>query len=120
MLAIVEYEQHCAIPQSVAEGVDQSLARLLAYPQDRGQDACHKRGVDERRQLHEPDPVGVSGLDIGCELERQTSLTDPTRTCRCQKARSAKQALGLGQVLLPSHQTAELHRQVVVSPFGGW
>ena len=76
MLAIVENEQGRAVLDESLQSFDDGPARLIRDPQCCGDRIGYEARIRNRREVHEPDAIGIRVDHGGSKLQRQTSLAD--------------------------------------------
>jgi hypothetical protein len=70
VLAVVEDQEQAPIAQGRQEGRQQRLARLLTNPDGRGDRRGDEVRIGQRRQLDQPDAVGIRAPDAFGNFER--------------------------------------------------
>jgi hypothetical protein len=74
-------------------------------------------GIGQRRQLHQPRPIGVGADEMAGDLDRQRGLAHPAHAGERHQPMFINQALDLGR-LLPATDEHRCARRQVVRPHG--
>lgn len=112
VLAVVQ-EQQC---RTVGEIIDDGL-RLTRLQAERARHPVgHERTVGERRQLDPPHPARKALRHARRDLPCQPGLAAATRARECHQPRFAEQLRAAFEVVRPSHERAQLGRQVARHP----
>ena len=112
VLAGVQHEQHLPAAQRLRDpgGGDVATAELEA---DRGRHRCGKQTrVGQRRQFHEPRPVGELRLQSMPCGERQPALADAAGAGQRDQPMRANEADDFAELLVAADQLAQRLRQV--------
>ena len=99
MLAIVEQQQEPAIAQRADDGLHRQAARARRHGQHGGGRGDHHRRVGQRRQIDQPDAVGVAGAQRLGKRNGKPGLADPARPGDRQQAMALAQRAQLGEFL---------------------
>ncbi len=78
-----------------------------------GRLADHQRGVADRREIEEPDPVRVLRHDLGRHLQREPGLAQPAHAQQRQQPHAGQALLDLAEFALAPDERRHLVGQVV-------
>ena len=113
VLAIVEDQQQTPILEVIRNHVDHGATAFLLKAQHRGDGLRDELWVGQRRELDEPDTVGVICQRLGREAQRQPCLPNPAGPEQRQQPRLRQQTSDLGELQLTADERCRLERQVV-------
>ena len=88
---------------------------LLLHSQGRGYRLRDQRPLGERRELHQPHPVGVGSDQVASHLQGEARLAAPTGPRQGQEPRHGQIALDVPQLGLSADEAAPGSRQVVLA-----
>ena len=113
LLAVVEDQQRLPRLQMRAQRVRERLARLLAHGEHLRRLVRDERRIADRREVQEPDAVGIRVEHVGGDLQRQPRLAETAHAEQRQQAVALEELSGLLELALASDERGELLRQVV-------
>ncbi len=113
VLAVVDDQQHLAVLRVLHQRLDDRAPRLLLHAEHRRDRLRHEPRVRHRRELDEPDAVGVVVDDLGADLQRQSRLADAAGAGQRQQPRRREESADLGELALAPDERGDLERQVV-------
>ena len=115
MLEVVQQQQAHAITQERRQGLGQVLPGHFAHAHHAGDRRHHQGGIDQRRQVDKPDPVGEVLPHALRGGDGQAGLADPTRSGQGQQADllAGEEGAEARQLLLPVDQPRRLRRERV-------
>lgn len=108
MLTVVQNEQQAALTQRLNQRHTHRLHRRLAHA-DRGSNRIgDDRRRRQRRQVHQPDPIGVGGKQRLAGRQRQPGLPHAARPAQRDQPRAVLDRAADGfDLALAGHQTAQ-------------
>ena len=110
MLAVVEDEQHLAIPQRLHQ---LQLSGGITNSQGQADRSHQTVGIADVRELDQPDPVRTTSDQASRLLDSQAGLTHSTNPDERHQAVIGEQPSQLGQLLVPTHERTQVAGQVV-------
>ena len=119
LLEVVEDEEGLLGCEPLREDLPGAPPAALDEAERRQDRACDQARIADGLEGHEPDAVGISVRDVRGELEGQSRLAGPTRSGERQQSCRLEEALGLGQLGVPTDEARQLRRQVVRATIEG-
>ena len=114
MLAVVQHDQHLTVGDKTGQGVHGGAAGLVGQAKGADSGDRHQLGVGDRRQIHVPHAIAELAGKLARDLDGQAGFTGSAGTGQGQKSVLGQQLAHLGQLLVASNKTGQLHRK----PFG--
>jgi len=93
MFAVVKDDEALPVADAAHQRLDDRPPRLLLHAQDRRHRLRHDLRVGERRELDEPDAVGIIVHDVDRDLQRQARLAEATGSSSVRSRVFASNAL---------------------------
>ena len=118
VLAVVQHQQHAAMPEGLGERVEQRPAWLLVDADDGGQPGHDVLGLPQVAELDEPGAVREVARDGVEQPEREPRLADAAGAAQGHRAHHAQQLTQLADLGRAADETAELFRPVAASGMG--
>ena len=113
MLAVVEHEQHVALPQRVDQ-LTRHVSRTFGPHVERRRDSGrHQLGIAHRGQLDEPDPVARAADDMLGYPQREARLAAAARARQGDEPLPLQQRAHCTRLGLAAHEAREVRGQVV-------
>ena len=104
VLAVVNDEEGLSRREKRAERLGQTLARLLAHAEHRGDGLRHEGLVAQWCQINPPDTILELLVERSGRLESQARLAGTACTHERQQARQFKRLRDVDDLALPAHQ----------------
>ncbi len=114
MLAIVEHEQEPPASDELLQRLADRPAGLFPDPERRGDRIGNEARIGHRREVHEPDTVGVRVQHLGGEPQRQARLADPADAGERHQPVVRKHRAQIDEVALAPDERRDLSGQVVL------
>jgi hypothetical protein len=113
MLQIVQHQHDRLLPEERRQRRERVLSGLLAHAHDARDRRQSQAGIGQRRQIDEPDPIGIALRHLLGDGDGQPGLAHPTRSGQRQQANLllGQEGAEEGQLVLPINQPGRLGRE---------
>src|SRR4051812_35905495 len=113
MLAVVQDQEQRPNCEEVNQLVSDRLLERRVETERRGDHPWYQGWILQRRQLHEPDPVGVLADPPAGDSERQPRLPGPACTGESQETPRLQETTDVGALALSPHEARKWRRQIM-------
>jgi hypothetical protein len=114
MLQVVQHQQDRLLPEECRQRREGVLAGKLAHAYDARDRRQSQAGIGQRREIDEPDPIGIALRHLLGDGDGQPGLAHPTRSGQGQQANLllGQEGAEEGQLVLAVDQPGRLGRQL--------
>ncbi len=112
VLARVQHEQRAPAREELDQDGHLRATGLLGDPQHGADGMSEQRRLAQRRQLHEPHPVGEPRRQLARDVQREPCLADPAHPGERDQARLPQHPHDLSGLALSPHKARYLGGQV--------